>query len=161
MKGGANAPASCVNNGDIGDRGRAGVDARDELDDPEAGDDNIVRGAVRAGDDSFTGLESPRTGSSSFPSCATPDIGVAPRDFDLREGGRGRGFDLRDDASSSVSVGRLGLYGVTGNDIGTGKPFAFPRPLAVETRGVGVFCVMSGRDGGVLRRFITLDPPLA
>lgn len=52
-------------------------------------------------------------------------------DFSLRDGGRGRGLDLRDDASSSVSVGRGPRLGVDG----TGRPLAFPRPWAEERRG--------------------------
>ena len=53
----------------------------------------------------------------------------------MRDGGRGRGFERREEASSSVNVGRFCLSGVTG----IGNPFAFPRPLPV------------GIDGGVSR----------
>lgn len=70
--------------------------------------------------------------------------GVGPRDLDLRDGGRGLGFDRREEASRSVSVGTFGLRGVTGN----GRPFAFPRPLLIVIGG-GVSGGLSV-GGGVL-----------
>ena len=72
--------------------------------------------------------------------------GVVAADFSLRDGGRGRGFERREDARSSVSVGRC-RSGVEG----TGRPFAFPRPLPEDTGRGGVLSgevTCGGVDGG-------------
>ena len=141
MTGGANALTFCEKRGDTGERGRRGVEAADELEDPEAGDESIVRGAVSAGDPSRGVRASARAAGSAL--CPFSGAGVGPRDFDLRDGGRGRGLDLREDARRAVRVGMCERTGVTGDDTGIGEPLAFPRPLASDNRATGVL------DGGV------------
>jgi hypothetical protein len=70
---------------------------------------------------------------------------IGTNDLALREGGRGRGLDLRVEASSSVRVGRVSGFGV----VGTETPFAFPRPCRRSGDGVWVAAAgIGGVDGG-------------
>jgi hypothetical protein len=112
-----------------------------EPEEPDAGDESSVRprlarlAIVGAGDDSrsssTTGSASPRVPPLSW----TTDASVVAVDFSFRDGGRGRGIDLREEANKSVSVGIPCLSGVAS----TGRPLASPNPLVAATRRGGVF----------------------
>ena len=65
------------------------------------------------------------------------------RDAFLRDGGLGRGLERLEEANSSVRVGRGFGFGV----VGTGSPFALPRPLPRETGVTGA--VGKEETGGV------------
>jgi len=73
-------------------------------------------------------------------------FGGSSRDFVFRDGGRGRGFERREDAKSSVRVGNAWRSGVEG----TGSPFALPRSLLLDlSNGGGVFDFdLEGVEGG-------------
>lgn len=59
----------------------------------------------------------------------------------MRDGGRGRGFERLEDARRSIITGNGWKFGV----LGTGKPFAFPSPLPLDT---GVTGATFGDDDG-------------
>lgn len=98
------------NKGDTGDRGRSRSDCG-EPDEPDAGDENTVLArlaTVGAGEESrfsaTTGNLSAWTDESSTSRGLA--AGVTAADLLFREGGRGRGRDLLDEASRLDSVGR-------------------------------------------------------
>lgn len=128
---------------------------------------------VGAGDTSRTSFVSASTGRTSIAtgsrtlggSCGPRCSGAGV--LGLRDGGRGLGFDRRDDASRSVSVGsgRLGIVAI-------GTPLAFPSPLPADVCRVGVTGGVKGggveggggalKDGpgaaGLVRAFLRTGP---
>lgn len=116
----------------MGDRGRSRSDSG-EPDDPEAGEEKTVFArlvTVGAGDTSrVVDIGGKATAGAKGLECFSLE---AATDFALREVGRGRGFDRREDARSSVNVGSPFALGVEG----TGRPLALPRPLRTWGEGV-------------------------
>lgn len=149
--GGANASPGFAKSGETGERGRSRTDCG-EPEEPDAGDESSVRARlawVGAGEASRSSSTAGSSSAGAGPPCASrppSGAGVVAADFCFRDGGRGLGRDLLEEASSSVSVGNAPrLSGVEG----TGRPLAFPRPLSDDTARGGVWGGDVGTGGVV------------
>ncbi len=76
------------------------MDSGVDIEEPDAGEDKSVLATVGAGEGS-------RTSASTGSVCGSlaERAGVLPLDLDFLDGGRGRGFDLLEEASSWDNVG--------------------------------------------------------